>query len=58
MTQDVFNRERLYQATIAIARNMRTKGIITEDEFAIFDTKMREKYKPLLGSLSPVKSPN
>ena len=51
MSKEQFERERLYQATLAVARMMRQKGLITEDEFAIIDTKMRKKYRPLLGSL-------
>jgi len=51
MSKEQFERERLYQATIAVARTMLRNGLITEDEFAIIDTKMREKYRPLLGSL-------
>ena len=58
MTASQFERERLYQATIAVARSMFRNGLLTEDEFTIIDTKMREKYKPLLGTLSPLKTAN
>jgi len=58
MNSEHFERERLYQATIAIARTMLRQGLITEDEFSIIDTKMREKYRPFLGTLCPSKSPN
>jgi hypothetical protein len=51
MSKEQFERERLYQATLAVARTMRRKGLITEDELAIIDTKMRGKYRPLLGGL-------
>jgi hypothetical protein len=51
MSKEQFERDRLYQATLAVARTMRRKGLITEDELAIIDTKMREKYRPLLGGL-------
>jgi hypothetical protein len=50
-----FERERLYQATMTIARSMLRSGLLTSEEFSIIDTKMREKYKPLLGALSPLK---
>ena len=46
MNREQFERERLYQATIAIARAMLRGGLITKDEYAIIDTKMREKYRP------------
>jgi hypothetical protein len=29
------------------------RGLITADELAIIDTKMREKYAPCLGSICP-----
>ncbi|MCL2501451.1 MAG: hypothetical protein FWE90_14105 [Defluviitaleaceae bacterium] len=49
-----FERERLYQATLAVGREMLRRNLLTDGELAIFDTKMREKYKPSLGSLYPV----
>jgi hypothetical protein len=55
VNEEHFESERLYQATIAIARTMLKRGVITADELAIIDKKMREKYKPLLGSLYPIK---
>jgi hypothetical protein len=58
MTTAQFERERLYQATIAVARTMLRNKLLTEDEFAIVDAKMREKYKPILGALSPLKVAN
>jgi len=58
MTTAQFERESLYQATIAIARSMLRNKLLTEDEFTIIDAKMREKYKPVLGSLSPPKTAN
>ncbi len=30
---------------------MPKKGLITEEQYAIIDTKMPEKYRPLLGTL-------
>jgi len=58
MTTAQFERESLYQTTIAIARSMLRNKLLTEDEFTIIDAKMREKYKPVLGSLSPLKTAN
>jgi hypothetical protein len=58
MNKDQFDRERLYQATLSLARTMLQRGLITEDELTMIDTKMREKYKPLLGTLLPVKAPD
>ncbi len=58
MSTELFERERLYQATLAIARKMLQKGLITVDELAVIDTKMREKYRPCLGSLCPANTLN
>ena len=51
MSKEQFDRERFYQATLSVARAMNRKGLITEEELAVIDTKMREKYQPLLGTL-------
>ena len=58
MNKEQFDRERLYRATLAIARTMLRKGLISKDEYTVIDTKMREKYRPLLGTLCPAESPN
>jgi len=58
MSEEQFERERLYQATVAIARTMLRKGLITNDELAVIDAKMREKYQPLLGCLYPAETLN
>lgn len=51
MTEEQFEREKLYQATMNVFAGMLTKGLITEEQYAIIDTKMLEKYRPLLGTL-------
>ena len=53
MTAEQFERERIYSITLAISRAMHSKGILTADELAIIDTKLREIYKPLLAALYP-----
>ena len=57
MNKEHFDRERPYQAAVAVARTMLRKGLLTPEEFTIFDTKMREKFRPLLGSLYPLETP-
>jgi hypothetical protein len=52
MTTEQFEREKLYQATLAAARAMVASGLLTSDELAIVDALMIEKYRPVLGSLS------
>ena len=51
MNEDQFEREKLYQATMNMFRSMLKKGLITEEQSAIIDTKMLQKYQPLLGTL-------
>lgn len=51
MTEEQFEREKLYQATMNVFDGMLKKGLITEEQYAIIDTKMLEKYRPLLGTL-------
>ena len=45
------NNEVIYQMTMNAARKMLKEGIITEDEYRVFETKMREKYSPKIGVL-------
>ena len=51
MNEELFNAEKLYQVTMTIAKSMLVKGIITKEEYAVIDTKMLEKYRPILGIL-------
>lgn len=53
MTKAQFERERLYQLTMATFKTLLGRGTITAAEYGIIDTKMRAKYSPLLGSLYP-----
>ena len=40
-----------YQITMSLFRTMVRKGLLTEEEYAVIDTKMREKYCPKFGTL-------
>ena len=51
MSEEMFNAEKLYQTTMAIAKSMLEKGIITAEEYTIIDTTMLEKYRPVFGIL-------
>ena len=51
MNEDQFEREKLYQATMNMFRSMLKKGLLTEEQYAIINTKMLQKYQPLLGTL-------
>nr|DAP14305.1 MAG TPA: Short C-terminal domain [Caudoviricetes sp.] len=44
-------REKFYQITMSIAKRMLADGLISKEEYAIIDTKMKEKYQPTLGTL-------
>ena len=51
VTEEQFDREKRYQASMNMFRTMLKNGLITEEQYAIIDTKMLEKYRPLLGTL-------
>lgn len=51
MSKEQMRREKLYQITMSIAKRMLTDGLISKEEYAIIDTKMKEKYQPTLGTL-------
>ena len=51
VNDDQFEREKLYQATMSMFRSMLKNGLITKEQYAIIDTKMLQKYQPLLGTL-------
>jgi len=51
MTAEQFKAEKQYQAALSIARNLRSKGLLTEQEYAEIDTILRKKYAPSLGTL-------
>jgi len=57
MNRDNFHRERLYQASIAVARIMCQNHLLTEHELGQIDIFLVEKYRPLLGSLKVVIQP-
>ena len=51
MTDEQFRAEKQYQVSLSLAQSMLEKGQITEDEFAVIDRILLEKYHPLLGTL-------
>jgi hypothetical protein len=51
VNEEQFEREKLYQASMSMFRAMRENGLITEEQYALIDTKMLQKYQPLLGTL-------
>ena len=51
MSEDVFTAEMQYLTALSIARNMLEKGFLTEEEYAVIDTILTERFKPSLGKL-------
>ena len=51
MRKEEFRNEKMYQATMGIARKMLKEGIVSEEEYRQIDTIFLEKYKPVFGTL-------
>ena len=51
MSEKRFRDEKLYQATMSMAKRMKEKGLISEEEYCQIDTIFLEKYKPIFGTL-------
>lgn len=51
LTEEWFKAEKLYYISRSIAKSMRTEGIIDDEILALIDTKLLEKYRPVLGTL-------
>lgn len=51
MSSSEFHNEKLYQATMCMARNMLRDGLISEEEYRQIDTIFLEKYRPVFGTL-------
>ena len=45
------NKEQLNNTTMSIARKMLKNDLVSKEEYAVIDTKMRKKYQPILGTL-------
>jgi hypothetical protein len=56
MNNEQFEREKRYQISIALAKNMLRKNIISAEEFSAIETIFRAKYLPIIGSLTAVNS--
>ena len=51
MTKEQGRKEIVYQMTMSAARQMLEKGMITDEQYQKYDTKMRQKYAPIIGTL-------
>lgn len=53
MTEMQFQAEKRYQVALAIAKALLEKRLLTEEEYAVIDTILLEKFQPALGTLLP-----
>lgn len=51
MSEDQFRNEKMYHATMSIARTLLERGDMTAEEYGQIDTIFRNKYRPILVSL-------
>ena len=51
MTREQGRKEIVYQMTMSAARQMLEKGLIPDEQYQKYDTKMRQKYTPIIGTL-------
>ena len=51
MSDSMFNAELQYQTAISIAKNLRSQGLLTEEEYAVIDTNLQAAFSPSLGTL-------
>ena len=49
MTEEQFEREKKYQAALAVARSMLRQGVINEADLRRIEARLKEKFKPVLG---------
>lgn len=51
MNDEQFERELRYQASLHFFKSLLDNGLLSKEQFTIIDTKLLEKYQPLLGTL-------
>lgn len=51
VTEAQFQAEKQYQASITIAKSLLAAGLLTEQEYALIDSGLIDKYRPSLGAL-------
>lgn len=49
MTKEQFDREKKYQAALAVARSMLRENVINREDFLRIEVRLREKFRPVLG---------
>ena len=51
MSEEQFRNEKMYHATMNIAKSLMEQGAMTAEEYGQIDTIFLEKYRPTLGTL-------
>lgn len=51
MSKEEFQAERMYQISLFLIKSMWKKDVISKSEFDEINTKLLEKYQPILGTL-------
>lgn len=51
MIEEQFRREKLYQITMSLVRQMQRTHLITAEEYYQIDTIFAQKYEPIFGGL-------
>lgn len=51
MNQEQFNRERNYRVSIAIAKSMLSRKLITAQDYNKIDKMLISRYRPIIGSM-------
>ena len=51
MTEIQFQAEKRYQVALAMATSLLKKGLLTQEEFAVINTILLDKFQPVLGTL-------
>lgn len=49
MTKEQFEREKKYQAALAVARSMLRQGVIDDADLQRIEARLKDKFKPVLG---------
>lgn len=49
MTGEQFEREKKYQAALAVARSMLRQNVINREDFLRIEARLKEKFRPVLG---------
>lgn len=49
MTREQFEREKKYQAALAVDRSMLRENVIDREDFLRIEVRLREKFRPVLG---------